>query len=281
MKKVFLDTNIIVDLIADRKPFSKYAIETFNKAEVKKIKIIGLVLNIHGPIYSDDVSKKQFQKFYENITCLEYNGFFINSTLEYSVLFEEAIRKAGFKRPIGQTSTNLTIVVDTFKFNPDNNWRRNLKKASEASYTVESKKELSLDNCLIIENLHKENAESKNLSYTLKANKIYRLCKASNIEVFFLKLENEFIAARIISIEENISYDIFACNSSKSRLNGATQFLMQYIFDYLKNQTEINSNFKKKSIFSTQLRKLILEGLFERGVIQTTDPSGITNQKVL
>ena len=122
-------------------------------AEVKKIKIIGLVLNIHGPIYSDDVSKKQLQKFYENITCLEYNGFFINSTLEYSVLFEEAIRNAGFKRPIGQTSTNLTIVVDTFKFNPDTNWRRNLKKASEASYTVESKKELSLDNCLIIENL--------------------------------------------------------------------------------------------------------------------------------
>ena len=38
MKKVFLDTNIIVDLIADRKPFSKYAIEIFNKAEVKKIR---------------------------------------------------------------------------------------------------------------------------------------------------------------------------------------------------------------------------------------------------
>ena len=40
MKKVFLDTNIIVDLIADRRPFSKYAIEIFNKAEEKKIEII-------------------------------------------------------------------------------------------------------------------------------------------------------------------------------------------------------------------------------------------------
>lgn len=39
MKKVFLDTNIIVDLIADRKPFSRYAIEIFNKAEEKKIKL--------------------------------------------------------------------------------------------------------------------------------------------------------------------------------------------------------------------------------------------------
>jgi predicted nucleic acid-binding protein len=39
MKKVFLDTNIIVDLIANRKPFSKYSIEIFKKAEEKKIKL--------------------------------------------------------------------------------------------------------------------------------------------------------------------------------------------------------------------------------------------------
>lgn len=39
MRKVFLDTNILVDLIADRKPFSKYAIEIFDAAETKKVKL--------------------------------------------------------------------------------------------------------------------------------------------------------------------------------------------------------------------------------------------------
>ena len=39
MKKIFVDTNIIVDLIADRKPYSKFAIEIFEKAEHKKIKL--------------------------------------------------------------------------------------------------------------------------------------------------------------------------------------------------------------------------------------------------
>jgi predicted nucleic acid-binding protein len=39
MKKIFIDTNILVDLIADRKPFSKYAIEIFNLAENKKIRL--------------------------------------------------------------------------------------------------------------------------------------------------------------------------------------------------------------------------------------------------
>ncbi len=39
MKKLFLDTNIVVDLIADRKPFSKYAITIFNQAEEKKVQL--------------------------------------------------------------------------------------------------------------------------------------------------------------------------------------------------------------------------------------------------
>jgi predicted nucleic acid-binding protein len=39
MKKIFVDTNILVDLIADRRPFSKFATQIFSKAEEKKIKL--------------------------------------------------------------------------------------------------------------------------------------------------------------------------------------------------------------------------------------------------
>ncbi|MFN5371756.1 MAG: type II toxin-antitoxin system VapC family toxin [Bacteroidia bacterium] len=39
MISVFLDTNILVDLIADRRPFSKHAIEIFKSAEESKIKL--------------------------------------------------------------------------------------------------------------------------------------------------------------------------------------------------------------------------------------------------
>lgn len=37
--------------------------------------------------------------------------------------------------------------------------------------------------------------------------------------------------------------------------------------EYLKNQTQINPSYKTKSIFSTQMRKLILEGLYEQGIV--------------
>ena len=50
-------------------------------------------------------------------------------------------------------------------------------------------------------------------------------------------------------------------------------FTKNVIFaEYLKNQTEVNSKYKAKSIFSTQLRKLILEGLYEQGEITSDDP---------
>ncbi|MDQ0636689.1 putative nucleic acid-binding protein [Pedobacter sp. W3I1] len=39
MKKIFVDTNIIVDLIADRKPFSKFAIEIFERAERNEVQL--------------------------------------------------------------------------------------------------------------------------------------------------------------------------------------------------------------------------------------------------
>jgi len=41
--------------------------------------------------------------------------------------------------------------------------------------------------------------------------------------------------------------------------------------EYLKNQTEVNSSYKGVSIFSTQLRKMILEGLYENGEIKSKD----------
>jgi hypothetical protein len=63
--------------------------------------------------------------------------------------------------------------------------------------------------------------------------------------------------------------------------NDGLEFTENKIFvEYLKNQTEINSKYKAKSVFSTQLRKLILEGLYEKGVIDTTDQDKITNPRV-
>lgn len=39
MKNVFVDTNILIDLLADRRPFSKFAIEIFDLATKNKVNL--------------------------------------------------------------------------------------------------------------------------------------------------------------------------------------------------------------------------------------------------
>ena len=39
MKSVFVDTNILIDLLASRLPFSKFAIEIFDLAERKQVRL--------------------------------------------------------------------------------------------------------------------------------------------------------------------------------------------------------------------------------------------------
>jgi len=58
-----------------------------------------------------------------------------------------------------------------------------------------------------------------------------------------------------------------------------SKFTVNTIYtEFLKNQTEINSEFKGKSIFSTQMRKLILDNLFENGKITSKAAEPIVNK---
>jgi hypothetical protein len=78
---------------------------------------------------------------------------------------------------------------------------------------------------------------------------------------------------------EKYGDEIFDTNG---KLISNNPFTKNIIFaEYLKNQTEINRAYKEKSIFSTQMRKLVLEGLYEQGVIQTTKEDKITQPAVL
>jgi len=58
MRKIFADTNILIDLIADRKPFSKSAIRIFDAAERKQEALFGtaFIVGVGGNGEQVDVS---------------------------------------------------------------------------------------------------------------------------------------------------------------------------------------------------------------------------------
>jgi len=64
-------------------------------------------------------------------------------------------------------------------------------------------------------------------------------------------------------------------------INDSVKFTPNVIFaEFLKNQTAVPTKYKNVSIFSTQLRKLVLEGLYENGKIATKDEAEIKDALV-
>ncbi len=51
MKQIFIDTNVIIDFLADRNPFSEYAAILFQLAKENKIKIYVSVISFNNTYY--------------------------------------------------------------------------------------------------------------------------------------------------------------------------------------------------------------------------------------
>ncbi|MFC1222583.1 type II toxin-antitoxin system VapC family toxin [Pedobacter sp. BG31] len=88
MKRIFVDTNIIVDLIADRRPFSKFAIELFEKAERKEVQL-------YTSSHSIATTHYLLRKYLEERTLREV----IYNVLEYIqvIAIDQDIIKKGLK----------------------------------------------------------------------------------------------------------------------------------------------------------------------------------------
>lgn len=89
--KVFLDTNILIDLIANRKPFNKWAIEIFSKSEKKE-------LTLYASSHSIATTHYLMKKFINENKLREI----INNLLDYVIIIavDNSILKKSLKSNI-------------------------------------------------------------------------------------------------------------------------------------------------------------------------------------
>jgi hypothetical protein len=196
------------------------------------------ILRIDGECYSQDITEKFFKTFYTKLSKLPYNAIEINSNNPYNIEYEIGIRQAGFKRSLGHFSCPLTIEMDfnsDFKFN--RNWKRNVKKAQETGLVFKEVIDFNSDLLLEITEMFKEMADLKGLGYILESASLISLLSSKDIRIFMVyNQSNTPVAARIIHFDKIYSSDVFAANSNEARNCGATYFMMQNIFELLKNE---------------------------------------------
>ena len=87
MKSAFVDTNIIVDLLGDRKPFSKFAIEIFSLAESNRVKLftsshsIATTYYLSKGIMNDKRLREVFLSLLEYVTVISVTEDILTKSL--------------------------------------------------------------------------------------------------------------------------------------------------------------------------------------------------------
>jgi len=205
----------------------------------KQIPLLGgKILLVESECLKNGIGEKTFRNFYSEIVKTEYKGIEINSNNTYNVDYEIALRRAGFKRPLAIFNCPLTIEIDLNKeFNFDNNWKRNVKKATKAELIYKELKTITETDTADIVKMFAEMAKLKSLSFTLNSPQLRKLINSEDIRVFMVYDRSaKPLAARIIHINNKYATDIFAANSNEARRNGTTYFMMDRILKQLKEE---------------------------------------------
>lgn len=94
----------------------------------------------------------------------------------------------------------------------------------------------TLENAQEISRMFGELKEMKGLGYDLVPNQLMQILKDDNFKLFYTLKDDIPLCARIVYIKNGMAADVFAANSFESRKYSATHFMMERIFDHLKEQ---------------------------------------------
>lgn len=202
-----------------------------------RIPIIGTLLRINSIAYLDGNVENLAQFLNEIKNCDKYKIIDIIDDNIYNVETEKIFRESGFRRPLSQWGTSLTIMVDTKDIKPYNkDWKKNIKSAEKNSnLKFECVNALSDDILDKVSILFKENSENKGLTYCYQKEDLINLLSDKKNQLYIVLLNNEIIAARVIFINKTIAIDVCTANGNKSRdIRGTTQYLCHNIFEDLR-----------------------------------------------
>lgn len=112
MEKVFVDTDIIIDLLAQREPFHKAASRLFSKADIRQVKVYVSSLtfaNLHyllSRAFNETQARKMLLKFKTLVTVLSVDDKIIDLALSSDFKdFEDGIQY------FTAIENNLTVLI--------------------------------------------------------------------------------------------------------------------------------------------------------------------------
>lgn len=195
-------------------------------------------IKIEGECWAkrNKILEKQITNFYKELSH-QYDIVESNSTTTYSPNFEIAIRKAGYKRPLGSFSTPLTIQTSIENRHYSSDWKRNIRKAHESQLTADAMHDWDDGIVYRFTEMYNKMAEFKGFGHHVTFYQIKKLLSDQHFQLFSVKNnENKIIAFRIVFIFKDFITDVYAANDISDRKISVNHFLIDYILNYSQNQ---------------------------------------------
>jgi hypothetical protein len=201
---------------------------------VFKRRFIGNHLMIDG-IATQTNNIKTIRDFFQGLVNQGYAIIEISDIAIYSVNFEIGIRQAGFIRPILSLSPLSLIVKTQEPFNFQRNWKRNVKKAVDAKSKFEIIATQSDVHYREFVRLFNQLKHRKGLDFAINVRSLQTLLENRCYKLFFVKdSDGKCISGRIVYVNGDKAYDVYAANSDEGISNGAAYFIQENILNYLK-----------------------------------------------
>ncbi|WP_418892371.1 hypothetical protein [Limibacterium fermenti] len=215
---------------------------------VIKIPFVGNLFYVESLVYRDTERTSLVNFLRELVSNGLYSIINLNDDNIYNPYVEQSFREAGFRRPLGQWGTALTVVVDLKDLKPyKSNWKKNIGKAAKipglSFQEINTPSDKLLDD---IAQLFIENSEIKQLSYHYTLADLSAFMSDKKYRLYTVNINGEIIAARIIFVNKQYSYDVSTANGRKSReYRGVTHYLCSKIFEELQSEGVVFFDFSR------------------------------------
>ena len=214
-------------------------------------------LQLGSPALCDGtVTVAERRQFYEYVLSQGFDIVEINDNSEYDAETEVALREAGFLRPVGSFSYQLTNIIDlTQQLTFNENWRRNLKKADSAGLRIVEKPSPTAEDTKTLWSLYQEMSSNKHLQMPFSERYFPTLLKDPHFRLYFVEDESgECLAAMTVHACGTHAGLLYAANSTRGNKVCSGAWMYRAVMEDLRDKGFASFDMEKMgaSVHSTQ-----------------------------
>ena len=196
-------------------------------------------LQLESPALCDGtVTVAERRQFYGHVLSQDFDIVELNDNSEFNADTEVALREAGFLRPVGSFSYQLTNLIDlTQPLTYNDNWRRNLKKADNAGLRIVEKLSPAAEDTKALWSLYHEMSANKHLRMPFSENYFPALLNDSHFRLYFVEDESgACLSAMIVHACGTHAGLLYAANSMRGNEVCAGAWMYRAVMEDLRDK---------------------------------------------